>query len=117
MSKGPQYLFCGSRLTDDTFIIRILLEGLNTQARVWSETITIQDDGSLDGLEHEVEAFRHLQRRKVREWSDPNIVIAFMDRLSMNRHTEETLKQAQENQRPAFVVSNYVRDQAGNFLP
>jgi hypothetical protein len=104
---GPQYLFCGSRLTDDTFIMRILLEGLNTQARHWGEVITIQDDGSLDGLEHEVGQFRHLAHRQVEEWTDPNIVVAFMDRLSMNRGTERLLAQAEAGRRPAFIVSNY----------
>ena len=86
--RGPQYLFCGSRLTDDTFVLRILLEGLNTQARHWQEVITIQDDGSLTGLKFEVEQFKYLHYEIVEGWEDPNIVIAFMDRLSHNRGTE-----------------------------
>jgi len=105
-SRGPQYLFCGSRLTDDTFVLRILLEGLNTQARHWQEIITIQDDGSLEGLENEVSQFKYLQHRSVDRWEDPNIVIAFMDRMSHNRTTQETLEIAAEFHRPAFVISS-----------
>jgi len=104
--RGPQYLFCGSRLTDDTFVLRILLEGLNTQARHWQEIITIQDDGSLEGLENEVSSFKYLQHRVAVDWEDPNIVIAFMDRLSHNRGTEQTLREAAEAGRPAFVISS-----------
>jgi len=104
--RGPQYLFCGSRLTDDTFVLRILLEGLNTQARHWQEVITIQDDGSLAGLKFEVEQFKYLHYEIVEGWEDPNIVIAFMDRLSHNRGTEQTLREAAEAGRPAFVISS-----------
>jgi hypothetical protein len=103
---GPKYLFIGSRLTSDTFVLRILLEGLNTQARHWGEVITIQDNGSLDGLEHEVEGFKYLHHRRVDEWSDPNIVIAFMDRLSHNRDSERLLAVAEENRRPWFVIGS-----------
>lgn len=105
--SGPSYLFCGSRLTDDTFLMRILLEGLNTQARHWGETIVIQDDGSLEGLAFEVEQFRYLAHRRVEEWEDPNIVVAFMDRLSMNRGTERLLRHSETEHRPAFIVSSY----------
>jgi len=104
VTSGPTYLFCGSRLTDDTFIMRILLEGLNTQARQWQETITIQDDGTLEGLDYEVSMFKYLAYHRVKEWSDPNVVIAFMDRLSHNRATERTLEAASQHQRPWFVV-------------
>jgi hypothetical protein len=103
---GPQYLFCGSRLTSDTFVLRILLEGLNTQARHWQEVITIQDDGSLEGLEHEVEQFKYLEHRVVDGWEDPNVVVAFMDRLSHNRDTQWTLRLAAEQGRPWFVIGN-----------
>jgi murein endopeptidase len=115
--KGPKYLLCGSRLTSDTCIRRVILEGLNTQARVWSETITIQDDGSLQGLEHEVEQFRHLKYVRTRTWSDPNVVIAFIDRLSMKRATQRTLDYAIQEGRPVFIVSDYIKDGSGNFLP
>jgi hypothetical protein len=103
--SGPQYLFCGSRLTDDTLVLRILLEGLNTQARQWSETITIQHDGSLKDLQFEVEMFKHLRYRHVEGWEDPNVVIAFMDRLSHNRGTGRILDIADEHGRPWFIVS------------
>lgn len=102
---GPQYLFAGSRLTDDTLILRAILEGLNTQGRHWSETITIQDDGSLEGLEHEVEGFKYLRHRRVDGWRDPNIVIVFMDCMSHNRASERLLSVAATHGRPAFVVS------------
>ena len=104
---GPQYLFCGSRLTDDKVILRLMLEGLNTQARQWGETITIQDDGSLEGLEFEVETFKYLAHRPVSRWADPNVVIAFMDRLSMNRGTERLLAVAEKERRAVVIVSNY----------
>ena len=106
MKSGPQYLFCGSRLTDDTHVMRLLLEGLNTWSRQWSETITIQDNGSLEGLENEVSMFKYLQHRVVNRWEDPNIVIAFMDRPHHNRSTEQTLREATEAGRPAFVISS-----------
>ena len=106
---GPKYLLCGSRLTDETLLIRALLEGLNTQARQWTETITILDDGSLQGLEGEVDSFRYLEHRRVRDWerSRPNIVLAFMDRLSHNRETEKTLIRAESQGIPAYVISRY----------
>jgi hypothetical protein len=104
---GPKYLFCGSHLTDDTYILRCLLEGLNTQGRQWSETIIILDNGSLQGLEHEVVGFRHLEHRRVKDLGSPNIVIAFMDRLSHNRDTEKLLERAETQGIPAFVVSTY----------
>jgi hypothetical protein len=103
--SGPQYLFCGSRLTDDTFVLRLMLEGLNTWARQWGETITIQGNDSLTDLEYEVEQFKHLQYRQVDEWSDPNIVICFMDRMSDNRTSERLLAAADEHGRPWFIVS------------
>lgn len=108
MTQGPKYLFCGSRLTDDTYILRCILEGLNTQGRQWSETLTILDDGSLQDLGEEVSFFRHLERRHVSGLEiRPNIVIAFMDRLSQNRDTEKLLRLAESQGIPAFVVSTY----------
>jgi hypothetical protein len=107
MGYGPKYLFCGSRLTDDTLLMRALLEGLNTQGRQWTETIIILDNGSLQGLEHEVDGFRHLEHRRVKDWVRPNIVIAFMDRLSQNRDTEKLLRVADSEGIPAFIVSAY----------
>jgi|SRR6516164_9046647 hypothetical protein len=104
--RGPQYLFCGSRLTSDTLILRLLLTGLNSQAREWSEVITIQDNGTLEGLEHEVSMFRHLKHQEVGEWSDPNVVLCFMDRMSMNRGTERLLQRAETEKRPWFVIGN-----------
>jgi hypothetical protein len=86
--------------------MRLLLEGLNTWSRQWSETITIQDNGSLEGLENEVSMFKYLQHRVVNRWEDPNIVIAFMDRPHHNRSTEQTLREATEAGRPAFVISS-----------
>lgn len=114
--RGPQYLFCGSRLTDDTFVLRLMLEGLNTWSRQWSETITIQDNGTLEGLEFEVEQFKYLQHRRVDGWEDPNIVIAFMDRMSHNRATERLLAVAEENLRPWFVIgsANDMYNKGGN---
>jgi hypothetical protein len=106
MRQGPQYLFCGSRLTDDTFMLRLLLEGLNTWSRQWQETITIQDDGTLTDLEFEVNQFKYLAHLPVEGWADPNVVVAFMDRMSHNRATEATLKTAQEWHRAWFVVGN-----------
>lgn len=106
---GPQYAFVGSRLTDDTLVLRMMLEGLNTQARQWSETITILDNGSLEGLEYEVEQFKHLAHASWQA-SDPlvpNIVVAFMDRMSHNRDTERLLAAATSEGVPVFVVSNY----------
>ena len=106
--KGPEYLFCGSRLTDDTFVMRILLEGLNTQARQWTETITIQDDGSLEGLEYEVSMFKYLAYRRIPggSWADPNVVLAFVDRMTHNRATERLLQQAEREKRPWFVIGS-----------
>lgn len=107
---GPRYLISGSSLTDDKQLLRALLEGLNTQARQWSETITVLDDGSLQGLENEVAEFRHLAHRRFHEgWitTPPNIVVAFMDRLSQNRDTEQLLKRADSAGIPAYVISRY----------
>jgi len=104
---GPQYLLCGSRLTDDTYVLRLLLEGLNTWARQLSETITIQDNGSLTGRENEGEEFRYLAYRKVGEWEDPNVIFCFLDRLSQNRAAERLLQRAETEHRPAFIVSTY----------
>lgn len=107
--SGPTYLFCGSSLTDDMQLLRALLEGLNTQARQWSEVITILNDGSLPGLEGEVEDYRYLQHRRMKAVWDtpPNIVIAFMDRLSHNRNTEELLRHAVNEAIPTYVISRY----------
>jgi hypothetical protein len=115
LRHGPQYLFCGSRLTDDTLVLRILLEGLNTQARHWGEVITVQDNGTLEGLELEVESFRYLAHRQVDDWEDPNIVIAFMDRMSHNRATERLLAVAEKNGRPWFVIGS--EDDRGGHSP
>jgi hypothetical protein len=104
--QGPQYLFCGSRLTDDTYVLRLLLEGLNTWGRQWQETITVQDNGTLEGLEFEVEQFKYLQHRQVGEWEDPNVVFCFMDRMSMNRASERLLSVAEKNGRPWFVIGS-----------
>jgi hypothetical protein len=101
---GPQYLFCGSHLTDDTFVLRLMLEGLNTWARQWGEVITIQDNGTLENLEDEVAQFRYLQHRVVDGWADPNVVLCFMDRMSHNRGSERLLAVAAENSRPWFVI-------------
>lgn len=108
---GPSYLVVGSRLTDDSNVLRIFLEGLNTQARQWTETIIILDNGSFAGLEGEVAEFRHLEHRRIGDdgWADrhPNIVIAFMDRLSHNRETEYLLRAAESAGIPAYVISRY----------
>jgi len=101
---GPRYLLCGSRLTDDTLLLRIILEGLNTQARQWSEIVTIQDDGSLRDLEFEVEQFKYLRHERVDQWEDPNVVLCFMDRMSHNRASERLLAVAETNHRPAFII-------------
>lgn len=114
--QGPKYRICGSRLTGDTLILRAILTGLNSQAREWQEVITIQDDGTLEGLEHEVDGFKHLQRRRVEGWSDPNVIIAFMDRLSHNQDTAQLLIAADSHSRPAFVVSTY-QGGSGRILP
>ena len=104
-----KYLFCGSVLTDDYNVLRIFLEGLNTWGRVWRENVVVLDDGSLPGLEGEVAEFRHLEHRHVDGWADrhPNIVIAFMDRLSHNRETEQLLRRAESAGIPAYVIGRY----------
>jgi glycogen synthase len=107
MTYGPKYFLCGSSLTDDKQLLRAILEGLNTQARQWSETIVILDNGSLRGLEHEIEEFRHLEYRRVLILGEPNIVIAFMDRLSHNRDIEKTLELAETAGIPTYVISRY----------
>lgn len=110
MRRGPRYLFCGSRLTSDTLLLRLMLEGLNTQARHWQETITILDSGTVEGLEFEVGQFKHLEHAPWDHWDDqarPNIVIAFMDRLSQNRGTERLLELAATQGVGAFVVSSF----------
>lgn len=104
---SPKYLLCGSRLTDDTYLLRVILEGLNTWGRQWSETLIILDDGSLDGLENEVDGFRCLEHRRYKDGAKPNIVIAFMDRLSQNRDTEKLLERVESDGIPAFIVSRY----------
>lgn len=105
--SGPSYLFCGSRLTDDTLLLRALLEGLNTQGRQWSEKITILDDGTLRNIEEEVSFFRNLEYQPLEPRDRPNIVVAFMDRLSHNRNTEDTLERAETQGIPAFIISRY----------
>jgi hypothetical protein len=109
MRYGPRYLFAGSHLTDDTLVLRAILTGLNSQSREWQETIIILDDGTIQGLEDEVSSFRYLEHRHVKDWekSRPNIVVAFMDRLSQNRETEKTLILAESQGIPAFVISRY----------
>jgi len=114
--QGPKYLLCGSRLTSDTLILRAILTGLNSQAREWQEVIIIEDNGTLEGLENEVDDFRHLQHRRVEGWSDPNVIIAFMDRLSQNRETAQLLIAADRHSRPAFIVSTY-QGESGRILP
>lgn len=117
--KGPQYLLIGSRLTGDTLMLRLILEGLNTQARHWQEVITVQDNGSLEGLDYEVEQFKYLKHRLVDEWEDPNVVICFQDRMSHNRASERWLAVADENKRPWFIVGsvNEVDDNTGENRP
>ena len=101
-------MLVGSRLSDDTYVLRLLLEGLNTWGRQWTETLVILDDGSLPGLEQEVAEFRHLEHRRVNDWVDgTNIVIAFMDRLSHNRDVEALLRRAESEGVAAYVVSRY----------
>jgi len=100
-------LLAGSRQGHDTLILRALLEGLNTQGRQWNETIVICDDGSLEGLEHEVSDFKYLEHQRVKDWPEPNIVICFMDRLSHNRASERLLSVAATKGVPAFLVTNY----------
>jgi len=113
MTDGPQYLFCGSRLTDDTYVLRLLLEGLNTWARQWQERIFIQDDGSLRDLEFEVEQFKYIHHRRVDGWEDPNVVFCFMDRMSHNRASERLLAVAAKHHRPAFIISGDNRPPEG----
>lgn len=109
MKPGPKYLICGSRLAiaDVVPLLRLLLEGLNTQARQWQETIVVLNDGSLRGLEDEVLSFRNLEHRRIEDWVRPNIVVAFLDRLSHNRDTEKTLRRAESEGIPTFVISTY----------
>lgn len=116
MAQGPRYHICGSRLTGDTLVLRAILEGLNTQARQWSETITICDDGSLQGLEHEVDDFKHLERRRVSEWDGKAVILAFMDRLTHNGGTEMLLIAADRSNHPAFIISTY-QGNLGKILP
>ena len=104
---GPKYLICGSRLSDDRHILRCLLEGLQSQGRQWQEIITIMDNGSLQGLGTEVEPYRFLEHRRVEGLGKPNVVLAFMDRLSHNRDTENLLILAETQGIPAFVISRY----------
>jgi hypothetical protein len=101
---GPSYLLLGSRLTDDTYVLRVILEGLNTWGRQWGETLIILGNGSLRDLEQEVEWYRSLEYRRVDQIGKPNIVIAFMDRMSHNRLTENWLREASRRGIPAFVV-------------
>jgi hypothetical protein len=104
---GPKYLLIGTSLYTDTLVLRALLEGLSTQGRHWGETITILDNGSLPGLEHEVEPFKFLEHRHVKSWAQCNIVLAFMDDLRHNRQTQEWLDRAKGDGIPAFVISTY----------
>jgi hypothetical protein len=104
---GPTYLFLGSRLSDDTYMLRMVLEGLNRWAFEWQETLVIADNGSLDNLEREVGMFKNLEHRKVSELKNPrpNMVIGFLDRLSHNRETERWIRAARQLGIPAFVIS------------
>jgi hypothetical protein len=104
---GPKYLFLGSRLSDDTYLLRAILEGLNTWARQWGETLIILDNGSLPGLENEVEDFRYLEHRPIKTWQRPNIVLAFMDTVRQSGTTRDWLLQAEQEGVAAFVISPY----------
>lgn len=106
MRYGPKYLFLGSRLDDDTFILRAILSGLNAQAREWSETIVIMDNGTVPGLDYEVEQYRWLEHRPTKSWERANIVIAFMDNMRHCRENEDWLRKAKEAGIPTFIVSH-----------
>ena len=96
-------------MTDDTLILRAILDGLNTQGRQWGETITIFDAGSLDGLEREVEDHKYLRYVGPKGWGGgrPNIAIGFIDRMSMNRDTERLLALLTDEGVPTFIVRSY----------
>jgi hypothetical protein len=104
---GPKYLLIGTSLYTDTLVLRALLEGLSTQGRHWQEIITILGNGSVGGLEHEVEGHKFLEYLYVKSWTECNIVIAFMDDLRHNRQTQEWLERATGDGIPAFVISTY----------
>ena len=103
--KGPSYLLLGSRLTDDTYMLRVVLEGLNTYGRQWKETLTILDNGSLGNLKNEVDQYRMLEHKKTDVIGKPNIVIAFQDRAHHNRTTENWVAEARRRGIPTFIVS------------
>jgi len=105
--RGPSYLFIGSRLTDDTYMLRTILEGLNTYGRQWEETLTILDNGTLQNLDKEVEQFRMLEHKKTEVIGKPNIVIAFQDRAHHNHLTDNWIKESRRRGIPTFVVSTY----------
>lgn len=109
MRYGPRYLLIGSRLVDDTYMLRTFLNGLNSYGREWSETLIIEGNGSVEDLDLEVEPFRHLEYRKVTEIHTPNMVIAFLDHLRQNRQTDEWLQKAVSAGIPTFVVGSYPR--------
>jgi hypothetical protein len=67
----------------------------------------VLDNGSLRDLESEVEPFRHLEHRRIKSWTRPNIVVAFLDDLRQSRATHDWLKMAEAESVPAFVVSTY----------
>jgi hypothetical protein len=104
---GPRYLFLGSCLDEDTYVLRLCLTGLNAMAREWSETIIILDNGTLPFLEHEVESFRHLEWRRVKSWTKCNIVLCFMDSLRHARENQIWLDRAQEEGVMAYLVQTY----------
>jgi hypothetical protein len=87
-------------------MLRAILAGLNAQAREWSETTVILDNGTLPNLEDEVENYRHLEYRRVREWTKANILMAFVDDMRHCRGNEEWLKQAKAAGIPTFVISS-----------
>jgi hypothetical protein len=107
-SKGPVYMVVGSRLTDDTLLLRCLLEGLNAWSRQWGEDLVIADNGSVRDLDYEVTLFKYLRHWPVQslEQAGPNIVVAFMDYLHQNGNTVQLLKDAKLAGIPAFVISN-----------
>jgi hypothetical protein len=108
-TQGPRYLFLGTPLDTDLYMPRLVLESLNTWARQWNEELTILDNGTMPGLEHEVDHFKYLTRRQVRSWTRANIVFAFMDRLEHDRHVQDWLNQASWAGIPVYWVSTYHR--------
>jgi hypothetical protein len=107
MSYGPRYLILGSCLDDDTYVLRLTLAGLNAMAREWGEIITILDNGTFPGLEHEVESFRHLERQRVKSWAKCNVVLCFMDSLRHARENQLWLDRAKEEGVMSYVIQTY----------